>query len=430
MVIVGAGFGGLAAARKLGSRPVRVTVYDRMNYHLFQPLLYQVALASLNGTDVAIPIRSVLRRHRNVAVGLGEVTEVDTRSRSVLLSDGSKKTYDYLILAAGAQTNYYGHDEWASIAPGLKNLDDALEIRRRVLMAFEAAERAETEEERARLLTFILIGGGATGVELAGAIKDLSRDILSQEFRNVSAEMTRVILLEMTDRILPPFAPELSESAARQLRGLGVEVRTGAHVSCIDGLGVWLGEELIPGATVLWGAGVTPSSLGRSLGAPLDRGGRVLVRQDCSVPEHPEVFVIGDMAAFVPEGQARPLPGVSPVAIQEGQSVARNILSDLRAGERRAFVYRDKGLMATIGRARAVAQIGRFSLSGTTAWLAWAVVHLWYLVGFRNRLLVFVNWIWAYVMSKHGARIIVGPSIVQKKDIHAEPERRCLTPNS
>ncbi|HEY8946335.1 MAG TPA: NAD(P)/FAD-dependent oxidoreductase [Polyangiaceae bacterium] len=416
VIIVGAGFGGISAARKLGSRPVRVTIYDRMNHHLFQPLLYQVALASLNGADIAVPIRSIVRRHANVSVVLGQVNSVDTSIRRVRLDDGSEDQYDYLILAAGAHNNYFGHEEWAGIAPGLKNLDDALEIRRRVLLAFEAAERTSSEEQRKRLLTFVVIGGGATGVELAGAIKDLSRDILSREFRHVRQKQTRVILLEMADRILMPFDPVLSAQAVRQLEGLGVEVRTNAHVTRIDEQGVWLGDELIAGATVLWGAGVRPSELGRNLGVPLDRSGRVQVLSDCSIPGHPEVFVIGDMASFAGEG-GKPLPGVSPVAIQQGRSVASNILQELRGRPREDFHYRDKGLLATIGRARAVAQVGGLRLTGVLAWLTWALVHLWYLVGFRNRVAVFLSWIWSYVMSKHGARIIVGPRAITPKDI-------------
>jgi NADH:ubiquinone reductase (H+-translocating) len=417
VVIVGAGFGGLAAARALGDQPVQVTVCDRLNYHLFQPLLYQVALASLSATDVAMPIRSILHE-RNVEVLLADVVGVDVARREVRTADGTALPYDYLILAAGARTNYYGHDDWAAHAPGLKDLNDALEIRERVLLAFEGAERETRAEERQRLLTFVVIGGGATGVELAGALADLSRDILRRDFRHVRHEDTRVVLLEGADRLLSAFDPRLSARAADQLRELRVDVRTGVPVKRIDERGVWIGDGLLPAATVLWGAGVAPSPLTRALGAPLDRGGRVIVEQDCSVPGHPELFVIGDMAAFVPTGETATLPGISPVAIQQGRAVARNIGREQRGESRVAFHYLDKGVMATIGRARAVAELRGLKLWGLPAWLAWVFVHLWYLVGFRNRLAVFVNWIWSYAMAKYGARLITGRRL-ESPDIDA-----------
>jgi NADH:ubiquinone reductase (H+-translocating) len=408
VLIVGAGFGGLAAARALGGAPVDVTVCDRLNYHLFQPLLYQVAMAGLAATDVAMPIRSILQE-RNTEVLLAEVTRFDLAGKVAELGDGSVQPYDYLIVAAGARTSYYGHDEWARFAPGLKDLDDALQIRHRVLLAMEAAERARTVEERRHLLTFVVIGGGPTGVELAGAIADLSRDILKSDYRHVRPEHTRVVLLEMADRILTPFHPSLSARAAEQLQELRVEVRTGVKVSRIDERGVWVGDQLeYEAATVLWGAGVTPNPLARALGVPLDRAGRVIVNGDCSIPGHPEVFVIGDMAAFVPPGEPQPLPGISPVAIQQGRAVARNILHDRRGEPRDQFEYFDKGFMATIGRARAVAQLRKLKMWGLIAWLAWVFVHLWFLVGFRNRLLVFVKWIWEYLKYDYGARLITG----------------------
>jgi NADH dehydrogenase len=406
VLVVGAGFGGLAAAKALAGAPVEVTVCDRLNYHLFQPLLYQVAMAGLAATDVAMPIRSILR-DRNTRVLLAEVASFDLDRRVARLADGTVEPYDYLILAAGARTSYFGHDDWARFAPGLKDLDDALEIRRRVILAMEAAERATTAAERRRLLTFVVIGGGPTGVELAGAIADLSRDILESDYRRARPSDTQVILLEMADRILTPFAPSLSARAALQLGELKVSVRTGVRVSRIDARGVWIGDELVEAATVLWGAGVAPSPLARVLGAPLDRGGRVMVGPDCTIAGHPEVFVIGDLAAFVPPGDERPLPGISPVAIQQGRLVAGNILRDRRGEPRQAFVYFDKGFMATIGRARAVAQLHKLRLWGLPAWLAWVFVHLWYLVGFRNRLSVFVKWIWEYLRADYGARVIV-----------------------
>ena len=408
VLIVGAGFGGLAAARALGGEPVQITVCDRLNYHLFQPLLYQVAMAGLAATDIAMPIRSILQE-RNTTVLLAEVTRFDLANRFAELADGAAQSYDYLVVAAGARTSYYGHDEWARFAPGLKDLDDALQIRHRVLLAMEAAERARTIEERRRLLTFVVIGGGPTGVELAGAIADLSRDILKSDYRHVRPEHTRVVLLEMADRILTPFHPSLSARAAEQLQELRVEVQTGVRVARIDERGVWVGDQLaFEAATVLWGAGVTPSPLARALGAPLDRAGRVIVNSDCSIPGHPEVFVIGDMAAFVPAGEQQPLPGISPVAIQQGRAVARSILRDRRGEPRDTFEYFDKGFMATIGRARAVAQLRKLKMWGLLAWLAWVFIHLWFLVGFRNRLSVFVKWIWEYLKYDYGARLITG----------------------
>jgi NADH dehydrogenase len=412
VIIVGAGFGGLAAAKVLGSRdegsPVDVTVIDRLNYHLFQPLLYQVALAGLAATDVAYPIRAALHGRRNISVMLAEVTGVDIAARSVRLDDGTTLPYDYLVMAAGARTSYFGHDDWAKFAPGLKDLDDALEVRGRVLTALEAAERATDPAERQRLLTFVVVGGGPTGVELAGAIADLSRDILAVDFKRIDRKAVRVVLVEMADRILTPFDPPLSDKAREQLEELGVEVRTGVRVEAIDARSVKVGGETLAAGTVLWGAGVRPNPLTAALGVPLDRAGRVIVGADCAVPGHPELFVVGDMAAFTPEGAAAPLPGISPVAMQEARLVAHNILDELAGLPRRPFSYFDKGFMATIGRARAVAQLGRLRMSGLIAWLAWVFVHLLYLVGFRNRLSVFTSWIWAYIVSRHGARVITG----------------------
>ncbi|HEY7371900.1 MAG TPA: NAD(P)/FAD-dependent oxidoreductase [Polyangia bacterium] len=411
VVIVGAGFGGLAAAKVLGSRddgsPVDVTVVDKLNYHLFQPLLYQVAMAGLAATDVAYPIRAALHGRTNVTVLLGEVTGVDIAGRAVRLEDGTTLAYDYLVLAAGANTSYFGHEDWAKVAPGLKDLDDALEVRRRVLTALEAAERAPDPAERQRLLTFVVVGGGPTGVELAGAIADLSRDILATDFKRLDRKAVRVVLVEMADRILSTFDPPLSDKARAQLEDLGVDVRTGVRVEAIDADGkVRVDGETLHAGTVLWGAGVRPSPLARALGVPLDRAGRVLVDQSNAVPGHPEVFVVGDMASLTPEGASEPLAGISPVAIQEARLAARNILDEIAGLPRRPFRYFDKGFMATIGRARAVAQLRGLRLSGLVAWLAWVFVHLWYLVGFRNRVSVFTSWIWAYVVSRHGARII------------------------
>jgi len=410
VVIIGAGFGGLAAAQALGGTDVAVTVVDRLNYHLFQPLLYQVAMAGLSATDVAYPIRRILRHHTNIEVLLAEVRQVDLPNRRIRLADGIELAYDYLIVAAGAETSYFGHDDWALVAPGLKDLDDALEVRRRVLTALEAAEITDDPEEKRRLLTFVVVGGGPTGVELAGAIADLSREILHEDFRRVKPSETRVVLVEMADRILLPFDPSLSESARLQLSELGVEVRVGVRVERIDDDGVLVGGEVIRCRTVLWAAGVRPNPLAAALGAERDRAGRILVEPDCTVPGRREVFVIGDMAALTPAGASAPLPGISPVAIQEGYAAARNVLRAKADLPPEPFRYFDKGFMATIGKARAVAQLGRLRMTGFLAWLSWVVVHLWFLVGFRNRLVVFVDWFWAYVVSSHTARIIVGRS--------------------
>jgi NADH dehydrogenase len=410
VVIVGAGFGGLAAAQALGGTDVAVTVVDRLNYHLFQPLLYQVALAGLSATDVAYPIRRILRHHTNIEVLLDEVRQIDLPKRRVRLADGIELAYDYLIVAAGAETSYFGHDDWAPVAPGLKDLEDAFEVRRRVLSALEGAERTDDPEEKRRLLTFVVVGGGPTGVELAGAIADLTREILHQDFRRVKPSETRVVLVEMANRVLLPFDPKLSESARLQLAELGVDVRLGVRVERIDDDGVLVGGEVIRCRTVLWAAGVRPNPLAAALGAARDRTGRILVEPDCTVPGHREVFVIGDMAALTPPGASAPLPGISPVAIQEGRAAARNILRAKTGTPPQPFRYFDKGFMATIGKARAVAELGRLRMTGLLAWLSWVVVHLWYLVGFRNRLVVFLDWIWAYVISSHSARIISGRS--------------------
>jgi NADH dehydrogenase len=426
VVIVGGGFGGIQAAKGLAHAPVRVTLYDRQNHHVFQPLLYQVALGGLGGNEIATPIRAVLGSQPNVRVVLAEVVSVDLPGRRLLLGDGCTVPYDYLVLSAGARTNYYGHDGWAAHAPGLKDLEDAYEIRRRVLVALESAEREGDAANRRRLMTFVVIGGGPTGVELAGAIADLAGDILRRDFRQARPEDLRVVLIEMAPRILGSFAPSLSTSAVRQLAELRVDVRPGAAVTDLDEHGVTVSDgELIPCATVLWTAGVRPAEIGRTLGVALDRSGRVIVEPDCSVPGHPEAFVIGDLAAFTPrdrdghgdgdghghgDGQGRPpaLPGVAPVAIQQGRAVAANIARSVRGEARQPFVYFDKGTMAAIGRGRAIAEYKRLHLSGLLAWLAWIGVHLWYLVGFRNRLLVFFEWFWQLITARYGARVITG----------------------
>jgi NADH dehydrogenase len=409
VVIVGGGFGGLFAARALADAPVAVTLIDRSNHHLFQPLLYQVALAALSPAEIAVPIRSILGNQRNTTVLMAEVQSIDIAARETRIDGGEVVPYDYLILAAGAQTNYYGHAEWQPYAPSLKNIEDAIDIRRRVLVALERAERTSTPEQRAELLTFVVIGGGPTGVELAGAIAELASPIATRDFKRIDPSAIRVILIEAGERILASFDPELSEKGAEQLRELGVIVQNGRRVTRIDDRGVWLGDELIPSQSVLWTAGVRPNPLAATLGVPLDRSGRVVVGPDCAVPGHPNVFAIGDIACFTPAGQP-PLPGVSPVAMQQARHVAATIAADLRGDPRQTFHYVDKGTMATIGRRRAVAQIGNLHLSGLLAWLAWLFVHLWYLIGFRNRLAVFTDWCWSYLSFRHGARLITGHS--------------------
>ena len=407
VVIVGGGFGGLYAARALAGRPVRVTLLDRRNHHLFQPLLYQVATAVLNPSDIAAPLRSVLRRATNVTVFLASVERVELAGRRVVLERGAIG-FDALVLAAGASHSYFGHDDWEVFAPGLKTLEDALEIRRRVLLAYEAAERERDGAEQRALLTFVVIGGGPTGVELAGALGEISRQTIARDFRLIDPTKARIILLEGGPRILPAFPEPLSRSAADALRRIGVEVDTHAVVTRVTADAVWLGGEQIRTRTVLWAAGVAAAPLARTLGAPLDHAGRVLVERDLSVPGHPEAFAIGDLCAFLHQTGA-PLPGVAPVAIQQGRAVADNVLRRLRGQPTRSFRYRDKGSMATIGRAAAVAVVGRFRLSGLLAWLAWLLVHIMFLIGFRNRLLVLFEWAWAYVTWHRGARLITGP---------------------
>ncbi|HEX2190644.1 MAG TPA: NAD(P)/FAD-dependent oxidoreductase [Longimicrobiaceae bacterium] len=407
VVIVGGGFGGLYAARALKHAPVRVTLVDRHNYHLFQPLLYQVATATLSPADIARPIRQVVRRQRNTTVTLAEVTDVDPGRRELTLADGRTLRYDFLILAAGAVDQYFGHDEWVTVAPGMKTIDDATEIRRRFLLAFEHAEQVRDPELRRALLTFVVIGGGPTGVEMAGAFAEIARHTLRNEFRNVDPASARILLIEGGPRLLSAYGEDLSGRALEQLRALGVEVRLDSIVTRIELGSVYVGEERIPAYPVVWAAGVAASPLGRRLGVPTDRMGRVEVLPDLSIPGHPEVFVIGDMASF-PHQTGKPLPGVAQVALQGGRTAAGNVLRTMRGEPRARFRYRDKGSMATIGRAKAIAQIGRVKLSGFVAWLAWLFVHVFFLIGFRNRVAVFMEWAWSYLTWQRGARLITG----------------------
>jgi NADH:ubiquinone reductase (H+-translocating) len=406
VVIVGGGFAGLNAARVLARREVRVTLVDRRNHHLFQPLLYQVATAGLSPADIATPLRSILRKASDVRVILAAAERVEPEARRVILDEG-ELTYDALILAAGATHSYFGHDEWETLAPGLKTLEDALEIRRRVLLAFEAAERARDAAERRALLTLVVIGGGPTGVELAGALAELARHTIARDFRAIDPTQTRVILLEGGSRILPSFPEGLARAAARSLERIGVEVRTGALVTRITPDAVWVGGEPIHSRAVLWAAGVAAAPLAHTLGVPLDRAGRIPVTPDLSVAGHPEIFVAGDLCAFT-HGTGEPLPGVAPVAIQQGRAAAANAWRRLAGEATRPFRYRDRGSMATVGRAAAVAVIGPLRLSGLPAWLAWLGVHITFLIGFRNRFLVLFEWAWAYSTWQRGARLITG----------------------
>jgi NADH dehydrogenase len=406
VVIVGGGFAGLSAAKALAGAPVEVTLLDRANHHTFQPLLYQVATAVLAPSEIASPIRWLLRRQRNVTVLLAAVNRVDVTRRVVIADGGTMEMpYDYLILATGARHAYFSHPEWEALAPGLKSLEDAREMRRRFLLAFEEAEKRPDAGERESWLTFVIVGGGPTGVELAGILPEVARHGIARDFRRIDTRRTRVILLEGGPRVLPSFAEWISERARRDLTELGVEVRTGALVTRIERDAVYVGDERIACRTVFWAAGNAASPLAKSLGVPRDRVGRVMVRPDLSVPEHPEIFVAGDLAA-VTKDDGTLVPGVAPAANQEGRAAAQNILRALRGEPRTPFRYQDKGNLATIGRHRAVAQFGKLGVSGYLAWWLWLLVHILYLAGFRNRLVVAVEWGYAYVTYHRGARVI------------------------
>ena len=411
MVIVGGGFAGLWAARALAKAPVRITLLDRGNHHLFQPLLYQVATAGLSAPNIAAPLRHILRRQKNVTVLLGDVDRIVVNEKRVLLSDGRTLAFDHLLLASGATHAYFGHDDWAAHAPGLKTLDDALEIRRRILTAFERAEAEDDPERRAAWLTFAIVGGGPTGVELAGTLAEIARHTLHGEFRRVDPRAARVLLLEAGPRVLSSFPEALSAKARMQLETLGVEVLTGVPVASIDAEGVQLGdghavENRIAARTVLWAAGVAASPLARDLGVPLDRAGRVIVMPDLSVPGHPDMFVAGDLASVQYKGQ--PVPGVAPAAKQMGRHVAHTIRARLQGRAAVAFRYRDFGNLATIGRMAAVVDLHGFHFSGLLAWWFWLAAHVFFLIGFRNRMVVLIDWAQAYWSYQRSARIILG----------------------
>jgi NADH dehydrogenase len=407
VIILGAGFGGLSAAKALAGADADVTLIDRRNHHLFQPLLYQVATAGLTPSQIASPTRAILRDQANVRVVLAEVDEIDVANRQVVT--GARRTaFDYLVVSAGAGHAYFGHDEWARYAPGLKSLEDALRLRARVLTAMEAAETACDPAERARLLTFVVVGGGPTGVELAGAIAELVGRALARDFRAVRGAMARVLLIEAGPRLLPTFHPALSDYARKALARLGVEVRLGAAVSACDDEGVLLGDERIAAANVAWAAGVRASPIGHWLGGDADRAGRIAVQPDLSLPGAPEIFVIGDMAKVV-QANGQPVPGIAPAAKQQGVYVAKVIRAAVAGRPRPGpFRYRDYGMLATIGRRAAVVQMGGLRLRGLVAWLFWCVAHIWFLIGFRNRLQVTLDWLWAYLTFERGSRLITG----------------------
>ncbi|MCB9887773.1 MAG: NAD(P)/FAD-dependent oxidoreductase [Planctomycetes bacterium] len=405
VVILGGGFAGLTAARTLRRAAVRVTLVDRRNHHLFQPLLYQVATAALNPADIAYPIRSVLRGQPNVRTILARATRIDPVARRVDLFDGHLD-FDYLIVATGATHSYFGNDDWEQWAPGLKTVEDAIEIRRRVLSAFEAAERQTDPAQLPATLTFVVVGAGPTGVELAGALSEIGRITVAKDFRSFDPRTLRVVLVEHAPRVLPVYSERLSASAKLQLERLGVEVRTGSRVTKIDQTGVWFGEEHLAARTVLWAAGVAASPLGKDLQVEVDRAGRVAVAPDLSVPGHEHIFVVGDLMRFEEDGAM--VPGVAPTAIQSGRHAAKNILALLAGRPTRPFHYRDKGSLATIGRAAAVGQVGKLELSGFFAWWIWWMIHIAYLIGFRNRIVVMIGWAWQYFAFSRGARLITG----------------------
>jgi NADH dehydrogenase len=404
VVIVGGGFGGIEAARGLAKSDVEITLVDRRNHYLFQPLLYQVATAGLNPADIAAPIRSILRHQDNVTVLLGEVVAVDLEGSSLVMADGSALTYDYLVLAAGTRHSYFGNDPWEVHAPGLKSVEDALEIRRRVLMAFERAERSPAGSDRNAELTFVVVGGGPTGVEMAGAIAEIAFKVMRRDFRRINPADAKVILLEAADRVLLAYPPSLSRKAQKQLERLGVEVRTETRVEQIDGGGVTTNAGRIDSRTVIWGAGNTAAPVAATLGVETDRAGRIIVRSDLTVPDHPNVFVVGDLAAATSRGT--PVPGVAQGATQGGGHAARCIAADLATRERPDFRYRNKGELATIGRSSAVGVIGGLRLSGWIAWMAWWLVHIFFLINFRSRAIVLFSWSWSYLTFQRGARLI------------------------
>lgn len=424
VVIVGGGFAGINAAKELGNkRDVRITLIDRKNYHLFQPLLYQVAMSALGAGDIAEPLRNMLAKYKNITVFKGNVENVDAE-RKILQTDFGEISYDYLILACGVKHHYFGHEEWEQHAPGLKIIAQATEIRRRVMEAYEAAERASDPVERKKLLTFVIVGGGPTGVELAGSIGEMSRFTLSKFYKHIDPKLTRIFIVEAAPRILGTFSPELASKATRALEQLGVQVWTNSMVTNVDANGVQIGNERIEAATVLWAAGVRAIGLGRKMGVETDQSGRIIVEEDLSIPGYPEIFVGGDQAHFAHHTD-QPLPGMAPVALQQGHAIGKNILGEVRGRNRKPFRYRDKGQMATIGRNKAIVEIGSFKFFGSFAWLTWLLVHIYYLTTFKHRVFVLLQWGWSYFTFGHGARLIVNKEwqfYPDKKNIAAAEE--------
>jgi NADH dehydrogenase len=422
VVIVGVGFGGLSAAKALAGQPFHVTVIDQHNYHLFQPLLYQVATAGLSPADIASPIRGILASAKNINVVLGKVSGVDTARRE-LIAEGQRIPFDILILATGAQHAYFGHGDWAAFAPGLKTIDDATYIRRRILLAFEKAETETDPTERARLLNFVIVGGGPTGVEMAGAIAELANRALAKDFRSIDPRAARIVLVEAAPRLLTPFDPSLSEAARKSLEQLGVQVRLGAAVTALDDEGVSIGTDRIEARTVVWAAGVMASPAGQWLDAETDGAGRVKVAPDLSVPGQPDIFVIGD-TALASGRDGRPLPGVAPVAKQQGRYVAELLIARQSGKTFPLFRYRDFGSLATIGRKRAIVQMGRFKLTGFLAWVLWSVAHIYFLIGFRNRLIVANHWLWNSITFQRGTRLITGMTGARMEELPIPAEEK------
>jgi len=414
VVIIGGGFGGLFGARAFRDAPVEVTLIDRHNHHVFQPLLYQVATAGLSPGDIASPIRWILRRQKNVRVLLGEAQAIDVAARRVLLDGGELTTYDYLIVAAGADNSYFGHPEWAQFAPALKTLDDALRVRARMLLAYEVAERETDPAVRKRMLTSVIVGGGPTGVEMAGAIAEIAHQTLSDEFQSIRTAESRIVLAEAGPSILSTFPETLRNAARESLQRLGVEVREKTAVTRVEHETVWLGDERIEAGTIIWAAGVAASPLGKTLGVPLDRAGRVLVQKDLTISGHPETFVVGDLASLT-DSNGLPYPGVAQVAMQQAQQAARNIIRAIQGKPHAEFHYKNLGNMATIGRNAAIADLGWLRVSGFPAWLLWLFIHILWLIGFRNRILVLVQWAGAYITYQRSVRLITGN--LSRKDI-------------
>ncbi len=421
VVIVGGGFAGINAAKELGNkRDVRITLIDRKNYHLFQPLLYQVAMSALGAGDVAEPLRNMLAKYRNITVFKGAVENVDTQRKTVQ-TDFGELSYDYLILACGVKHHYFGNEQWEEHAPGLKIIAQATEIRRRVMEAYEAAERTTDSVERKKHLTFVIVGGGPTGVELAGSIGEMSRFTLSKYYKHIDPKLTRIFIVEAAPRILGSFSPVLASKATRALEKLGVQVWTSSMVTNVDANGVQIGNERIEAATVLWAAGVRAVGLGRKMDVEIDSSGRIIVAEDLSIPDHPEIFVGGDQAHFAHHTD-QPLPGMAPVALQQGRSIGKNILNELRGRPRKPFRYREKGQMATIGRNKAIVEIGNLKFFGSFAWLTWLLVHIYYLTTFKHRVFVLLQWGWSYFMFGHGARLIVN----KEWRFYPDKKRSCI----